>query len=558
MKEKATLILASVNIVDIVKNYIPLEKLGDNYRSKCPFHQDTDPSLSVSPTLGIFKCFGAGCGASGNVAGFVSRYEGVSYDQALVILANKIGRPDLAPDFKSDDFKDVLTMNEIVLNAYQKCLFTRDENSEKARMGLRDRRITQETAKLFELGYSPNSWTWLVDQSMDNSLLAEAGLILKTDAGHYRDFFKNRIIFPMYHKNKLIGFTGRTLGVSKKIPKYLNSKDSDWFKKNRMMYGWHINGAEVRKTKDIVLVEGQFDVLQLYQRGITNSVAVSGSYFGPQQAKLFSHYINNATIFSDGDEAGINASLRIGEFLVDRNIELNIIYLAGKDPDEASKYKHRFDWNKLNSKYSSSLCKFAFEHRGIEEALKRISGYRNKLKLSRNLAELSELSGYEENYLEHWLIEYKRSPMTVESLVAEKTQLSLQDELLLISAVNGDIPINTYLKRRLSSDYLENIENKPEGLVQELAQKPEFASRLHTLSDIKDKEKYAKDLIVKLNLEFMKKDVRQYKQKLKNTGDTKYLEPLQKMVQRINKLKLKVRTGRSYESSQSKSNSSSV
>jgi len=554
--DNSSRILAQVDIVEVINTYISLEKAGDNYRSKCPFHYDSDPSMSVSPKLGIFKCFGAGCGVGGNAAIFVSKYEDVTYNQALSLLAEKIGRADLAPDFRRREFKDVFEINQAALKLYQSTLFQKDEGSEKARMHLRERRITQETAKLFELGYGPNSWTWLVEQYLATDTLVKANLITKTAAGHYRDFFKNRIIFPIYHKRKLIGFTGRTLGVSKKIPKYLNSRDSDWFKKSRMMYGWHINGQHVKQHKAIVIVEGQFDVLQLYQRGITNAVAVSGSYFGPDQAKLFSHYINKATIFSDGDKPGIESSLRTAEFLVERGIEVNIIYIEGKDPDDCSRYKHRFNWEKLNTKYSSSLVKFAFDRNGIEDALKRVSSYRNRLKLSQALGELSDLSGYEERQLEHWLIDYKKSPMKrIESISTPTTQLKLSEELVLISAINGEIKLNPYLRKKVGAKVLDIVEGNKKGYIQELAKTNKYATRLHMLENLKDKAKYINDLIIKINLSFMKKDVKDFKDKYKETDNPKYLESIQRMVQRINKLKLKVRHGKSY---QSKSNSAKV
>ena len=130
--------------------------------------------------------------------------------------------------------------------------------------------------------------------------------------------------------------------MSQKIPKYLNSRDSDWFKKSRLLYGWDINAQEIRRQKEIVITEGQSDVLQLYQRGITNAVAVSGSYFGSDQANLFKKSVKRAVVMSDGDKAGIEATIRVGEFLIERNIDCHIIHVEGKDPDDLARYKHRF------------------------------------------------------------------------------------------------------------------------------------------------------------------------------------------------------------------------
>mgnify|MGYP001184177327 FL=1 len=546
---ESTELFSLVQIEDVIKDYLPIQKIGENYRSKCPFHHDSDPSLVISPKLGIFKCFGSGCGETGNAASFISKYDDIPYPQALAQLAEKVGRPDLAPKARGKQFNSVYEMNDFALSLYQNILFTKDDLSSNARMALRDRRITQETAKLFQLGYSPNSWTWLVDKGLDNELLEKSNLILKTDAGHYRDYFKNRIIFPIFHQKKLIGFTGRTLGVSQKIPKYLNSKDSDWFKKSKILYGWAQNAQQIRRQKEIVITEGQFDVLQLHQRGIQNAVAVSGSYFGPDQANLFQKAVNKAVIMSDGDKAGVEAVIRIGEFLIERNIDCHIVHVEGKDPDDLARYKHRFNWEKLNTKYGYNFVEFCHEQKGLESTLKRISGHRNKLKLSQDLKVLSDLSGYDEKHLEHWLAQYKKAPL-METIDINKDQLKLEDELMLLYAVNGvDVPVNGFLKKRLDKELVDNITNKPDGLAQDLARNQKFASRLTILDTIKDKTQYAKDLIIKLNLKYMKKEVNQNKQKYKETNDAKYLEKVESLVKNINKMKLKVRNGQSYSSS---------
>lgn len=546
---ESTELFSHIQIEEVIKDYLPIQKIGENYRCKCPFHHDADPSLVISPKLGIFKCFGSGCGVTGNAATFISKFEDVPYPLALRQLAEKIGMPHLAPKAKHQEFTNVFEINDFALSLYSRNLFTKDDLSANARMALRDRRITQETAKLFQLGYSPNSWTWLVDQHLDNELLEKANLILKTDAGHYRDYFKNRIIFPIFYRKRLIGFTGRTLGVSQKIPKYLNSRDSDWFKKSRLLYGWDINAQEIRRQKEIVITEGQFDVLQLYQRGITNAVAVSGSYFGSDQANLFKKSVKRAVVMSDGDKAGIEATIRVGEFLIERNIDCHIIHVEGKDPDDLARYKHRFNWEKLNTKYGFNFVEFCHAQKGLESTLKRISGHRNKLKLSQDLRRLSELSGYDEKHLEHWLAQYKKAPM-MENINIEKTQLKLEDELMLLYACDDiNVPINGFLKKRLNDNLITAIENKPKGFVQDLARNQQFATRLTILDSIKDKEQYAKDLIIKMNLDYMKKEVTKNKKLYKETQDIKYLEGVESMVKNINKLKLKVRNGKSYSAS---------
>jgi len=553
--DKSIALLNLVSIVDLISKYIKLEKIGDNYRAKCPFHADEDPSFSVSPNLGIFKCFGAGCGVAGNAANFIQHYEDVNYHEALSILAEKVGKPHLAPNLEPQKFETVFEVNEMVLKLYQDMLFTKTEFSQNARTQLRNRRITQETARLFGVGYSPNAWTWLADQKLITKKdLIKAGLISKTEVGHYRDFFKNRIIFPIYFKRALVGFTGRTLGVAKKIPKYLNSKDSDWFKKSRLLYGYNITKEYIRKSKHIVLVEGQFDVLQLYQRGVKNSIAVSGSYFAGAPAKFISKLIKSATIFSDGDKAGVSASIRIGEFLSAMGVDLNIIYLEGKDPDEAAKYQHRFDWEKLNTKYSTSFPEFVFKHQSLEAALKRISVYPNKLKLSYALRELSELSGYDERYLERWLKEFKQTPFNSAPIDPREEQLGVEEELLLLST-RTNIVLTNYLKNKIDTDTVELINSEEKGLVLDLASNSQYAHRLLMIEKIKDVDKYVVDLLAKANLKFLKQDVKKFTKLLKETGDSHYLDRVEKTVKHINKLKMRIKNGKQY---QSKTNAAQV
>ena len=252
---------------------------------------------------------------------------------------------------------------------------------------------------------------------------------------------------------------------------------------------------------------------------------------------------------SDGDKAGVEAVIRIGEFLIERNIDSHIIHVEGKDPDDLARYKHRFNWDKLNTKYGYNFVEFCYKQKGLESTLKRISGHRNKLKLSQDLKILSDLSGYDEKHLEHWLAQYKKAPLT-EMMDLKRDELNLEDELMLLYACDDiKVPINGFLKNRLDKDLVDAITNKPDGLTQDLARNTKYASRLTIIDNIKDKDKYAKDLITKLNLEYMKKDVSKNKKLYKETQDSKYLEQVESMVKNINKMKLKVRNGQSYSSS---------
>jgi len=547
---KAKELLAKADIVQIIGSYIEITPKGDDYRAVCPFHRDSDPSLSISPKRGIYKCFG--CGAGGNVANFIGRYEGIEYYDALALLATKLGVPGWAEELKAKEFTNIFELNNFVKELYYDVLFNDTPLSKAARQFLRERRITQETAKFFNVGYAPNTWQWLSDKSLNQEDLKDGGLITLSDAGIVRDFFKNRIIFPIFHLTNLVGFTGRTLGTSKKIPKYLNSKDSPWFKKNEIIYGWEQNKGSVRRSKHAVIVEGQFDVLQLWQQGIKNTLAVSGSYFGPAPASFLAKQIKKATIFSDGDEAGVNASIRVASLLIERDVDINIIYLEGKDPDDAAKYKHRFDWDKLNTKYSSTFGAFMFKHKGIEFTVERLPYISNKIKLSEAIKELSHLSGYEEKNIDYWIRQHKKGGI-VPVVTHSQENITLQEELLILATINNpDKYINAFLSRHLQAEGVDLEAVREPGAAQELASSARFANRLLTLDALEDKEQYTKDLIIRLNLKYLESDIREFKKALRETSDATYLEKIQYHLKQINKLKLRLKHGKNYENKRNK------
>jgi len=489
-----------------------------------------------------------------NVAKFISLFEGISYRQALGILARKIGKKDLAPE-TVDEASDIFEVNEIVAGLYQQVLFDKNEISVKARETLRNRHITQETAQLFGLGYSPNNWTWLVGQGLNKKLLRKAGLLKRSDAGKHRDFFKNRIIFPIYHQKQLVGFTGRTLGTARKIPKYLNSSDSDWYRKREVIYGWDINNRSIRKHKEIVIVEGQFDLLQLHQRGITNSIAISGSHFGVKQAAFIKQNVNKATIFCDGDEAGAQVGMKLGSTLLEQGLKVRILYIDGKDPDDIARYSKRFDWDDLQNRMISPV-KFAYIQEGIERALSIAASFKNKIQLSEALRELSEISGYEERHIEHWLTDYQATTFEAVEVKPQDTDLKLNEELLLLAAFrHQNLPVSKYLRLKLNKSGINLKQAETDGFLQEMAAENKYASRLHMLAQVPDIEKYTEDLKFHLTINFLTRDIKQLKRKLRSSGDLGILEKIEKKAKQISLIKAKLKgskNGKSRNSSSSK------
>ncbi|MBL7575176.1 DNA primase [Peptoniphilus asaccharolyticus DSM 20463] len=329
-------IRAQVDIVDLISDYLPLKKSGSNYMGLCPFHNEKTPSFSVSPTKGIFKCFG--CGVGGDHISFIMQKENLSFREAVEFLANKYNIE--LKEYKNNESKQHRELREKIYEAnrdaaiyYMNCL----TKSSVALNYLKNRSIDKSIILKFGIGYSPDGWTNLYDylksKGYRDEELEAANLISKSKRGTYIDRFRNRIMFPILDISKrVIAFGGRTLDSS--IPKYLNSSDTIIFNKGDNLY--NINKVkEENKTGKIILVEGYMDVISLYKSGINYSVASLGTAFTENQAKLIKKYAEEVYICYDSDQAGIRATDRAIDILLSQNVKPKIIQLTdGMDPDD--------------------------------------------------------------------------------------------------------------------------------------------------------------------------------------------------------------------------------
>ena len=265
--------LRKLDIVDVISSYIDLQRSGNNYRARCPFHPDDTPSLFVSPSKGIWKCFG--CGVGGDAIKFVALYENISYTEALLELAKKYKLP-VKVQFKKKDDK-VLSALSMVAEYYHRNL---RENPQVLEY-LKNRGIQERTIKKFQLGYSPSS-EQLVSFLKGNQILEiyeKTGNITKIDEKHYKDLFAGRLIIPIRDiKGNVVGFGGRSLTQSN--PKYLNSPETEIFKKKEILYGFYEGLAYTKERKRIIIVEGYFDVMSMHQEGFSETVAPMGTSLG--------------------------------------------------------------------------------------------------------------------------------------------------------------------------------------------------------------------------------------------------------------------------------------
>lgn len=316
----------TINIVDLIEEYLPIKKVGKNYRTNCPFHQDDTPSFYVSPELNIFHCFG--CGKSGDIFTFIMEYDKTSFSEALRILANKAGIEIGGFEHKN---KILYLIHDFACEFYHKNLL----KSPKVLEYLKKRGNTEDTIGKFKLGFAPSGSELLKEAKKEFKIddLINSGLVKKTESG-LKDRFFLRLMFPLFSiSGQVIGFGGRRL--SKGGAKYLNSPDTPIHKKGKNLYSlWHTK-EEIRKNESAILVEGYFDFLSLYQEGVKNTAACLGTSLTNEQAELLSRYADEVIIFFDKDAAGRAATLRSLGMLLNLGVTVKIGNTGSrKDPDE--------------------------------------------------------------------------------------------------------------------------------------------------------------------------------------------------------------------------------
>ena len=337
-------------IEEVVGEYVTLKRSGANYKGLCPFHDDKSPSMSVSPSKGIFKCFS--CQQGGNVFQFIMEHEGLSYPLAIKFLADKynilIEESQLdVSEMKEDAIakEGVFACLEFAKNHFYERLNESQDGKVIYKPYLSERGINQQSIDKFYIGLSGTEKTHLLQEGLKNGYTAlqlfDAGLVKKIneDQGvlesNLRDTFIERIVFPIYNvSGKVLGFGGRIIKTDTKAPKYLNSPETLVYEKRKELYGLSISKNEIRKADQVFLVEGYMDVVSLNQSGVENVVAASGTAFTEEQARLLKRFTHNITMLFDGDVAGVNASLKHIKTLLEADLNVKVaLFPADEDPD---------------------------------------------------------------------------------------------------------------------------------------------------------------------------------------------------------------------------------
>lgn len=343
-KDTVDRIVDSAEIVDVISDFVTLKRRGANYIACCPFHNEKTPSFSVSPSKGIFKCFG--CGKAGSAVSFVMEHEQMNYVDALKYLAKKYGIEVVEKEETQEDIakrlrhESLLIVNEFAQKFFNNILLNDPVNSIVGLSYLKDSRgFTPETINKFGLGFSPDKKSALADAAIKAGYKKEplitTGLCIERQTGELVDRFYDRIIFPIHSlSGRVIAFGGRTLKADNNIAKYVNSPESEIYYKSRSLYGIFFAKSAIGKADKCYLVEGYTDVISLNQAGIENVVSSSGTSLTTEQIRLIKRFTNRVTVLYDGDPAGIKASLRGIDMLLEEGMEVKVVLFPdGEDPD---------------------------------------------------------------------------------------------------------------------------------------------------------------------------------------------------------------------------------
>lgn len=339
--EKIEEVRLAADLVEVAGDYVQLKQSGSRYKALCPFHNEDTPSFSVDPDQNLYYCFG--CQRGGDVFKFVQEIEGVGFLESVRILAERYGIP--LPEEEADP--EAANEREAILHALRFAArffyrqLTQSDRGRPALDYLRGRGFAPETIKRFGLGYAPNEWDALLsaaeEEKVDPKTLEKAGLVIERDGGSgYYDRYRDRIIFPIFsHIGKVLAFAGRLLDEGRDQPKYINSPETEVYHKKEVLYGLHQAKQAIRKTDEVLLVEGYTDVISLSQAEVRNVVASSGTALTEEQVSALDRYASRAVLLYDADEAGGRAAMRGMERVLEEGMGAYAVELpSGSDPDD--------------------------------------------------------------------------------------------------------------------------------------------------------------------------------------------------------------------------------
>jgi DNA primase len=558
MLDVAQQVKEKIDIVDFLGQYLKLTPAGKNFRAICPFHKEKTPSLMISPDKQIWHCFG--CGAGGDVIKFLMLYENLEFFDALKVLAEKAGiNLDIhgGRDFKTYDV--LYKVMEAAKEFYRSNLYKSDE----VKKYLIDRGLKGETVKEFELGVAPDEFDALTRHLLGKKFsiadMEKAGLIFKTERGTYWDRFRGRLMFPLYnHVGKVVGFTGRILPLSaealakeggqakveyiKNTGKYVNSPETLIFQKSKILYGFHKTKNDIREQKTAILVEGQMDFLMMWQDGVKNVVATSGTALTLEHLKTLKKIADELILSFDADEAGQTAAERGIDLASGQDMSVKVLIIDDpkmKDPADVVKEKPGHIAELLKTaKPAMEYYFYKYLYTKSGEILRQAQDKSDFQKIKKNLrivlAKIKILpSSIEKN---HWIKELSEISKMSESVLMEEME-KIADNTNLNSVKEEDVlgePEEKFSRRDLIcqrligltmndqkikeklKDYLEYLpdlykklyETDGKNLDDSLDKMREFISMRFSFENAKYKEnnleKEFNELVYELKLDYLK------------------------------------------------------
>ena len=446
----------SNDIVDVISQYVRLKRSGRNFFGLCPFHNEKSPSFSVSPDKQIFHCFG--CGVGGNVFTFLMKIEGISFFEAIQMLAERANIVLPTLENNSDSAKEelkakVYKVNQFTADFYHKNLYL--PTAKIAQEYVKKRKLSNETLKSFQIGFSgkfDELYRELKKQGFQEREILESGLVNKNERGQYIDRYRNRLMFPICDvRGRVIAFGGRVLDDSK--PKYINSPENIVYSKGRNLFG--LNVAKKGDLKKILIVEGYMDVISLHQRGITNVVAPLGTALTEQQGWLLRKNAEQIILSFDSDEAGLTAKMRALEILQNMGCDIRILQMDGaKDPDE---YIIKYGNARFLNLVDKALSVVEFKIKILKRNL-NLENVNDKIKFLNEIAKIIakiDNTMEREVYIEKIAKEYEISKEAIYAEVNKLTYSNQKDEKvlnkqkpILVHRKNEEPEVSEAVKRR--------------------------------------------------------------------------------------------------------------
>ena len=442
---------SSSDIIEVIQGYVQIKQKGRNFFGLCPFHNEKTPSFSVNPDRQIFKCFG--CGLGGGVINFIMEIEKLEFKDSIIFLAEHAGvEIELNESYgtSNDIASDLIRIHEQASK-----IFVENLNSSKGEQiysQLLKRGLTKETIEMFDVGYGTDSNKQLLkffqNQKYSSSALQKSGLFIDTKYG-YIDRFKSRIIFPIHNPTgKIIGFSGRVVN-NDKFAKYVNSPETPIYHKSNILYGLHQSKKYIRESNSVIVVEGYFDYLQLFQSGIGNVVAISGTAFTDKHAQLLRRYTNNIYLAYDGDSAGVSAAIKAGYILLKHGHNPKILNMPKDvDPDDwickdgTKPFKEAIKQSSDIIPFHIKNCQFDLKTEAgrfnfIEESLAEISQIPDAVYRELQIQSLASITNVSENSIYEKLNSiitnkerYKQKKTSDNTNIEEPSINLLQEELI--------------------------------------------------------------------------------------------------------------------------------